>query len=586
MTKRGMNMFKTFKQLLGSESHLWTNYLRQVILYGCLSGLTMTFFIPVISLLLQGQTQQSFFWFIPMMLGVFFSLKLRQMTDRSGIKVGEGLLRNARHRIGEHVATLPVGWFTPENNARLSHIISKGMMEVAQLPAHLFTPIISGSIAPLVLIVALFIINPILGMIASIGIPIIVGILFLTAKLGTKTDVEFNRNTAQTSERIIEFAQAQSVLRAFSGDNSSTRFLQRAIETQQKSAIKLIIISTLSTILGGWIVQTLFALLFGFTVIWLNDLLALGITPTETITIVITLILINRFIDPLQEISNYGEAMRNGKNHLQAVSEIFAEQPLPMPNISQRARNGSIELENVSFAYSPESNNVLSDISLHIEEGEMIAIVGASGSGKTTLTRLLARFFDVSKGSIRIGGIDIREMSEQDLTSQVSQIFQQNFLFQGSIQDNILMGKPNASSQDLEKVINASGMRNMIARLPHGLSTMVGESGAKLSGGERQRITIARALLKNSKILLIDEATASLDAENQKIITENLEKLKGNTTIVVIAHQLSTIQMADRIIVLDQGKMVEIGTHDDLINRKGAYAQFWTIMSRTSQEIH
>ena len=586
MTKRGMNMFKTFKQLLGSESHLWTNYLRQVILYGCLSGLTMTFFIPVISLLLQGQTQQSFFWFIPMMLGVFFSLKLRQMTDRSGIKVGEGLLRNARHRIGEHVATLPVGWFTPENNARLSHIISKGMMEVAQLPAHLFTPIISGSIAPLVLIVALFIINPILGMIASIGIPIIVGILFLTAKLGTKTDVEFNRNTAQTSERIVEFAQAQSVLRAFSGDNSSTRFLQRAIETQQKSAIKLIIISTLSTILGGWIVQTLFALLFGFTVIWLNDLLALGITPTETITIVITLILINRFIDPLQEISNYGEAMRNGKNHLQAVSEIFAEQPLPMPNISQRARNGSIELENVSFAYSPESNNVLSDISLHIEEGEMIAIVGASGSGKTTLTRLLARFFDASKGSIRIGGIDIREMSEQDLTSQVSQIFQQNFLFQGSIQDNILMGKPNASPQDLEKVINASGMRNMIARLPHGLSTMVGESGAKLSGGERQRITIARALLKNSKILLIDEATASLDAENQKIITENLEKLKGNTTIVVIAHQLSTIQMADRIIVLDQGKMVEIGTHDDLINRKGAYAQFWTIMSRTSQEIH
>ena len=586
MTKRGMNMFKTFKQLLGSESHLWTNYLRQVILYGCLSGLTMTFFIPVISLLLQGQTQQAFFWFIPMMFGVFFSLKLRQMTDRSGIKVGEGLLRNARHRIGEHVATLPVGWFTPENNARLSHIISKGMMEVAQLPAHLFTPIISGSIAPLILIVALFIINPILGMIASIGIPIIVGILFLTAKLGTKTDVEFNRNTAQTSERIVEFAQAQSVLRAFSGDNSSTRFLQRAIETQQKSAIKLIIISTLSTILGGWIVQTLFALLFGFTVIWLNDLLALGITPTETITIVITLILINRFIDPLQEISNYGEAMRNGKNHLQAVSEIFAEQPLPMPNISQRARNGSIELENVSFAYSPESNNVLSDINLHIEEGEMIAIVGASGSGKTTLTRLLARFFDVSKGSIRIGGIDIREMSEQDLTSQVSQIFQQNFLFQGSIQDNILMGKPNASSQDLEKVINASGMRNMIARLPHGLSTMVGEGGAKLSGGERQRITIARALLKKSKILLIDEATASLDAENQKIITENLETLKGNTTIVVIAHQLSTIQMADRIIVLDQGKMVEIGTHDDLINRKGAYAQFWTIMSRTSQEIH
>lgn len=573
-------MLKNFKLLLGDESSLWTAYLRKVIFYGILSGLTITFFIPVVSYLLQGDIKNAVFWFIPLLVGMFLSLKLRQITDESGIRMGEGLLRNARHRIGDHVATLPIGWFTPDNNARLSHVISKGIMEVAQLPAHLFTPVISGSVAPLVLIVALFFLNPTLGIIALIGVPVIVGILLLAAHLGAKADAEFNESTAQTSERIVEFAQVQSVLRAFSRDGSSSRFLESALETQKASATKLIIVTTLSIILGSWVVQTLFALLFGVAVLWLSDLLQLGVSVEETIAVVVALILINRFIDPLQDVSNYGEALRSANGHLHLVSEIFAEKSLPMPKVSDHPKNGSIELEHLSFSYGKGLPNVLTDINLKIEEGSMVALVGASGSGKTTLMRLIARFFDVTEGSLHIGDIDVRDMDETVLTSQVSQIFQSSFLFQGSIRDNILMGNPNASDAEFNQAIVDAGIEEMTARLPKGLDTLVGEGGTRISGGERQRISIARALLKDAKILLVDEATAALDAENQSIIAETLEKLRGERTLVVIAHQLSTIAMADQILVLEEGKIAELGTHEELVKKEGLYAQFWQARER------
>ena len=570
-------MIKNFKLLLGEESPLWTKYLRKVLFYGVLSGLTITFFIPVVTYLLQGNMKNAVFWFIPLLVGMFLSLKLRQITDEAGIRMGEGLLRNARHRIGDHVATLPIGWFTPDNNARLSHVISKGIMEVAQLPAHLFTPVISGSVAPLVLIIALFTLNPMLGIIALIGVPIIVGVLLLAARIGEKADREFNESTARTSERIVEFAQAQSVLRAFSSDGSSARFLESAIETQKQSATKLIIVTTLSIILGSWVVQTLFALLFGVAVLWLSDLLQLGVSVEETIAVVVALILINRFIDPLQDVANYGEALRSANGHLKSVGEIFAEKPLPMPKVSDYPKDGSIELENLSFSYGKkgEMPEVLSDINLTIKDGSMVAIVGASGSGKTTLMRLIARFFDVTNGAVRIGDVDVRDMNEVDLAAHVSQIFQSSFLFQGSIRDNIWMGNPHESHEAFDKAVEDAGITEMIARLPKGLDTLVGEGGARLSGGERQRISIARALLKDAKILLVDEATAALDAENQAIIAETLAKLRGTRTLVVIAHQLSTIQMADQILVLDEGKIKEQGSHEELVNQKGIYAQFW-----------
>ena len=236
--------------------------------------------------------------------------------------------------------------------------------------------------------------------------------------------------------------------------------------------------------------------------------------------------------------------------------------------------DGSIALNNVHFRYAADKPDVLNGVSLNIAAGSMVALIGESGSGKTTLARLIARFFDVSQGSVSIGGVDVRQISSTQLATQISQIFQDDYLFAGSIAENIRLGKPDASEAELLDAVEQAGVSEIIARLPEGLDTTVGEGGARLSGGERQRIAIARALIKNAPILLVDEATAALDAENQAAIAQALARLRGKRTLIVIAHQLSTVAMADQIVVLENGQIIEQGPPAQLRASQGRYAHF------------
>lgn len=231
-------------------------------------------------------------------------------------------------------------------------------------------------------------------------------------------------------------------------------------------------------------------------------------------------------------------------------------------------------LSNVHFRYAADKADVLNGVSLSIAAGSMVALIGESGSGKTTLARLIARFFDVSQGSVFIGGVDVRQISSQVLATQISQIFQDDYLFAGSIAENIRLGKPDATEAELMEAVEQAGVNEIIARLPEGLHTTVGEGGARLSGGERQRIAIARALIKNAPILLVDEATAALDAENQAAIAQALARLRGKRTLIVIAHQLSTVAMADQIVVLENGQIIEQGPPAQLRESQGRYAHF------------
>ena len=567
-------MLKTFIQLLGEEAPVLRRYLWMTLAYGLLCGLTIVTLVPVLTHLLGSELRSAAQWLVVLMIGVALCWALRRTVEKAGIRVGIAVLQGGRHRLGDHVARLPVGWFSAQNTARLSHVASQGMMEMAQLPAHVFTPLITGVVTPVVILVALFTLNVQMGLIALVTLPILFGVFAFTAHLGQRADQSFQHNAALTSQRMVEFAQAQSVLRAFNGEDGGTQFLEQAIARQQQSAKRLIHVSAMSVVFNAWAVQAGFAALLVAATLSLGEQVGANLQAGSVIAVIVSLLLVSRFIDPLLEVAGYSEVLRGARGQLEAVRGIFAVQPLPQPAAPQAPVGGSLELRNVSFRYAEDQSEVLRDISLRVEPGSMTALVGASGSGKTTLVRLIARFFDVTQGSVILGGVDVRQMSSEQLAGQISQIFQDAYLFQGSIADNIRIGKPDASDAQLMEAARQAGVIEIIERLPQGLETPVGEGGARLSGGERQRISIARALIKDAPILLVDEATAALDAENQAAIADALARLRGTRTLIVIAHQLSTVAMADQIVVLDQGRISERGAHSALSTEPGLYAHF------------
>ena len=567
-------MLKTFNQLLGEDARVLRRYLWMTLVYGLLCGLTIVTLVPVLTRLLNGDVRSAGQWLTALVIGVLVCWALRRTVEKAGIRVGIAVLQRGRHRLGDHVARLPVGWFSAQNTARLSHLASQGMMELAQLPAHVFTPLITGVVTPVVIVAALFNLHWQMGLIALLALPLLLGIFALTAHLGQRADQRFQHSAAQTSQRMVEFAQAQSVLRAFNGEDGGTQFLEQAIGRQQQSAKRLIHVSAMSVVFNAWAVQAGFAVLLVAATLWLGDQLSASLAPSSVIAVIVSLLLVSRFIDPLLEVAGYSEVLRGARGQLDAVREIFEVDPLPEPQAPQAPVDGSVVLENVSFCYAKDQADVLRDVSLRIEPGSMTALVGASGSGKTTLVRLIARFFDVTQGRVMVGGVDVRQMSSGQLAGQISQIFQDAYLFQGSIADNIRIGKPDASDAQVMQAATQAGVLEIIERLPQGLDTPVGEGGARLSGGERQRISIARALIKEAPILLVDEATAALDAENQAAIAQALARLRGTRTLIVIAHQLSTVVMADQILVLDHGQISEQGSHAQLNAKPGLYAHF------------
>jgi ATP-binding cassette subfamily B protein len=281
-----------------------------------------------------------------------------------------------------------------------------------------------------------------------------------------------------------------------------------------------------------------------------------------------------KFYQPIQRLSQLTDQLEIAATAAERIFEVLDSTPEVHDHKDARDMKdmrGQVSLKNLSFSYSPE-NRVLHDINLEIKAGEMIGLAGPSGSGKTTLTKLISRFYDPEEGTVKIDGIDVRKIKQKSLRQRIGVVLQEPFLFHGTIAENIAYGRPRAKRKEIIQAAKAANAHDFILRLPDGYDTQVGERGTRLSGGEKQRISIARAIVNRPSIIILDEATSSLDTVTEKMIQEALQRLVKGRTTIAIAHRLSTLSNADRLVIMEEGRIVEMGTHEELIERGGMFS--------------
>jgi ATP-binding cassette subfamily B protein IrtB len=568
-------MIRRLARYLGPEdAALIFRYFRWAIVSSLLQGITLAFIIPILRAVLIGDAKAAAGWLVGFCIAAIVSWWIEYSATLKGFDAAGELLTTLRYRIGDHVATLPLGWFAPDNTSTLGLTLSKGVMDILALPARQLTALIKSIVTPLVLTAVLIVVDHRIGLIALAAVPAVGALYWWAGTLGRRADASVNRATADASDRMVEFAQAQPVLRTFGRAGSATDQFDQALQEQARTERRHLWLVLPPVILNGMVVRlTLLGLLS--TVI----AFAAGVTdPPALATLLATLPVINRLVTPLGEVASNATVIRVAAAQMDAVDAILGAEPLPEPARPRRPSDATVEFENVSFAYGT-GMPVLSGISFTVPQGSTTAIVGPSGSGKSTLIRLVARFFDPQDGEIRIGKIPLTLIGAENLQHKVAPVFQDNYLFSGTLADNVRIARPDATDADLDRVAQRAGLTEVVTALPEGWNSPVGEGGTRLSGGERQRVAIARAFLKDAPILLLDEATGSLDAENQQAFASAIDTLRHEKTVIVIAHQLSTITTADEILFLEGGRIVERGTHQELLTVNQRYASHWRALN-------
>ncbi|MET0233793.1 MAG: ABC transporter ATP-binding protein [Kibdelosporangium sp.] len=532
-------------------------------------GVSYALLVPVLRALFGSTPGDAWTWLIAFGAAVAVYAVLHYISNVSGMRVGTTMLRGMYHRLGDHLARLPIGWYSAGRVGEVSVMASRGLLAAMGVAAHLLAPFISALVTPLTIVVVMLAFNWQMGLAALLAAPIVAAVQIWAGRSMAATDAERHERDHEATARVIEFLQAQPVLRA--GGRTGERFelLDDSLREVQRAARR----STLSAVPGA--VGLTLAVQAMFTVLLvLGTYLALGgnIGVAEVLTI---LVLAARCADPLLSLAEYGGKLRGARSELARLDTVLRAEPLPEPREPIAPQCHDLEFESVTFHHGDRL--VFDNVSLSVPEGQRLAVVGPSGAGKTTLLQLLARFYDVDAGTVSVGGVNVRAISTEALMARIAIVFQDVYLFDGTIAENVRLGRPDADDADVRAAATAAQLDDVIERLPDGWATNVGEGGASLSGGERQRVSIARALLKNAPIVLLDEVTSALDPVNEMAVHEGIERLMAGRTVVMVAHRLRTVQRADRVVFLDGGQIVEAGRHDQLLRQGGRYADFWEI---------
>lgn len=562
-------MNNIFSQLLSlsKQGHMQIKItLTGSIIAAIIQGIAFFMLIPFLDAFIAGDCTMIWTWLAIMAVTLLCFSIIHYITQKAAYNSGVLMGSDLYYTLSKHIVDLPLGWFRRNKMGEISEMFSKDVIGVMGLMAHIVRPIIYAFVTPTVMIILMFFYYWPLALALLFSIPILYLIYRWAGELVTRTEHDYHQSMSEVDSRIIEFIQQQPILRAY---NHGQRFLKQALSLQHKGLNNLLRTSVVGMIMFSLAIQAVFTLL-----LIVGSYLGM-IGAIDVVKLIALLVLIARFIEPMMMATDLHGGLRVASNGLTRMQQLMDTKPLPEPQDSPPLNAiGKVEFKQVSFAY--DSKAVLNKVSFTIQPGNMTALVGPSGSGKSTIMQLIARFWDVQQGVVEVGGVDITQIMHSTLMNQISWVFQDAYLYDDTIWENIRCGNLTATEQDIKQAANLAQVDSIIQRLPKGWQSQVGEIGSLLSGGERQRIAIARSLLKQAPIMLFDEATAALDSENQQAVQNVMQAIKGKHTLIVIAHRLETIVQADQIIVLNQnGTINDIGAHEDLIQKGGFYAKFW-----------
>ena len=545
--------------------------MKKAILFSVLHSLFDMMSFGALAMFFSGLTDG----FTTSMIWMIFGITLASMllkiycsyiSDFGKVQIGYFMCAEKRIHIGDRMKYIPMGYFNDHNLGNLTSVVTTTMGDIENNASMVLTNILGGYIHAAIITIVMLCID------WRIGLTILCGILLFTwciGRLQKKSEtVSPQRQQAQETlvSNVLEYVQGMLIVKSFNlGQNSNSKMRQAILDSKDKN-LKLE-----RTFVPYNMLQQI--ILYGTSILVIVEGLYFYLNGTMALSICLLMTVASFMLfSQLQSAGNTSSLLRLLDVSIDKVNEIDNTPVMDEHGKPINPPNYNIVFDDVSFSYG--EHKILDHVSLSIPEKTVTAIVGPSGAGKSTLCNLIARFWDVDDGKITIGGIDVRDYTLDSLLTNISEVFQKVYLFADTIENNIKFGNPAASHNEVVKAAQKACCHDFIMSLPDGYDTVIGEGGATLSGGEKQRISIARAILKDAPIIILDEATSSVDPENENLLMGAISELTKNKTVIMIAHRLKTVRNADQIFVLSGGHIVQTGKHEDLIRQPGIYADF------------
>ena len=538
-----------------------------------LQGLTLALMIPFLRAL-YSRSQFLTAWLIAVVVMAVSAALVETIAMHRSYRVSVFEVCDTMiDRVADHVLTLPLGWFSAEREAAVVNATSKEVNTLSHLASMVIPNLCNAFIVPLVMLGATAVVEwPLALIMAAAIVPLVLTWRLMGAATTRANEME-DRTSSAAAGRLVEFARLQPVLRATGATKTGWAPVQAALEADSASTLDGLRVKGRPGQYFNLIVNVAFALV-----------MAVGLARVsghrlDVVAYLAIMAVTARTLLPLTKAAMYGSEADNAKVALRAVGDILDARPLsdPEPGQEIEPRGTTIALNDVSFSYDA-GRPVLAGVSLSAPQGRVTALVGPSGAGKSTILRLAARFWDVDGGTVTIGGAPVRSMRASTIMGMTSMVFQDVYLFDTTIRENLRIARPEATDAELAEAARRARLDRVIEALPHGWDTQVGPGGLSLSGGERQRVAIARAFVKDAPILLLDEITSALDGENESAITEVVRELSEGRTVIVVAHRLSTVRQADEVVFLEPtqagARVAQRGTPQELAAVPGPFREF------------